>query len=88
AIEILSEKSPDQYRKVLERIDIDPAGFAMVGNSLRSDVVPVLDIGGHAVHVPYGIIWGHERVDDEPKGPCFHRLETISELPGLLAGLG
>lgn len=87
AIEILSEKSPEQYRKVLDRAGIDPAGFAMVGNSLRSDVLPVMDIGGHGIHIPYGILWGHEKVDEVPAGPTFHRLDSIAELPDLVADL-
>ena len=87
AIEILSEKSPDHYRRVLERVGISPNQFAMVGNSLRSDVLPVLDIGGHGVHIPYGITWGHEHVDDEPEADTFHRLDAFAELPGLLSRL-
>ncbi len=87
AIEILSEKSPEQYRKVLGRAGIDPSGFAMVGNSLRSDVQPVIDIGGHGIHIPYGILWGHERVEAEPNGPTFHRLDCFADLPGLLSQL-
>jgi len=87
AIEILSEKSPEQYRRVLGRAGIDPGGFAMVGNSLRSDVQPVIDIGGHGIHIPYGILWGHERVEAEPVGPTFHRLDCFADLPELLAGI-
>ncbi len=88
AIEILSEKSPEHYRKVLGRIGVEPGRFAMVGNSVRSDIAPVIDIGGHGIHIPYGILWGHERVDDEPQGPCFHRLERFDQLPDLLNELG
>lgn len=88
SIDILSEKSPDHYRRVLDRVGVEPPGFVMVGNSLRSDVLPVLDIGGHGVHIPYGITWGHEQVDGEPDADTFHRLERIAELPALLDRLG
>jgi putative hydrolase of the HAD superfamily len=84
AIEILSEKSPDHYRRVLGRLGVDPCGFVMVGNSLRSDVLPVIDIGGHGVHIPYGITWGHEQVDGDPEVDTFHRLEEFAALPSLL----
>ncbi len=87
AIEILSEKSPDHYRRVLDRAGAAPSEFLMAGNSLRSDVLPVIDIGGHGVHIPYGILWGHERVDGDLDDVAFHRLEKISELPDLLAEL-
>jgi putative hydrolase of the HAD superfamily len=86
-IEILSEKSPQQYRRILEGCGADPSQFLMVGNSMRSDVLPVVDIGAHGVHIPYGITWGHERVDHAEVDAAFHQLESISELPDLLGQL-
>src|SRR5258706_9562227 len=64
-VEIVSEKSADSYAGIFRRRDIDPAGFVMVGNSLRSDVLPVVGLGGYAVHIPYGVTWHHEHVPDE-----------------------
>ncbi|MEM7324547.1 MAG: HAD family hydrolase [Actinomycetota bacterium] len=87
-VEILSEKSPDHYRQVLERSGVSPAEFLMVGNSVRSDVLPVVEIGGQAVHIPYGITWGHETVDRETVQKCWHHLDRISELPDLIRTLG
>jgi putative hydrolase of the HAD superfamily len=87
-IEILSEKSPDQYRRVLNRCETAPAEFVMVGNSLRSDVLPAVDIGAHGVHIPYGILWGHEKVEDELDHTADHRLESFAQLPQLLTRLG
>jgi putative hydrolase of the HAD superfamily len=59
----------------------------MVGNSLRSDILPVLAAGGHAVHVPYDIVWVHDRVDaSELAGAHYHRISHIRELPALLRG--
>jgi len=86
-IEILSEKSPDQYRRVLNRCETAPSEFVMVGNSLRSDVLPAVDIGAHGVHIPYGILWGHEKVEDELDHSTYHRLESFAQLPQLLTRL-
>ena len=69
-IEIVLEKDPDTYTRIVQRLGVEPDRFLMIGNSVRSDVLPVLAIGGHAIHVPYHITWEHERVDD-------HRVELI-----------
>ncbi len=84
-VEILSEKNVDTYRGVFRRRGIRPQEFVMVGNSLRSDVVPVVTLGGHAVHIPYEVTWHHEEVPDEalPKEGWW-RVSSIRELPGLL----
>lgn len=59
-IEIVSEKDVDTYRRVLDELSVQPAQFAMVGNSLRSDIEPVLQLGGWGVHLPYHVTWAHE----------------------------
>jgi putative hydrolase of the HAD superfamily len=59
-IEIVSEKSAVTYRRVLSEFDLPPERFVMVGNSLRSDIEPVLRLGGWAVHMPYHVTWAHE----------------------------
>lgn len=86
-IEILTEKSPDAYRRVLNECEVDPSEFVMVGNSVRSDVLPVVEIGAHAVHVPYGITWGHEQVDPHPCEVTWKQISSLSELPGVLSTL-
>jgi putative hydrolase of the HAD superfamily len=87
-VEILSEKSAAAYRRILARRGIKADEFVMVGNSLRSDVVPVLEVGARAVHIPYHVTWRHEHVPEEKMPPSgWDRLETISELSGLLATL-
>ncbi len=83
-IEVVTEKDPATYRRVLARHGVDPAAFLMVGNSIKSDILPVLDLGGHAAHVPYPHTWELDRADREPAGPRFHQLETIADLPSLL----
>ncbi len=87
-VEILSEKNVDAYRAVLRRRRIDPEEFVMAGNSLRSDVAPVVALGARAVHIPYPLTWHHEQVpEDAMPLDGWHRLESISELGGLLDSL-
>ncbi|MFT4685977.1 MAG: putative hydrolase of the HAD superfamily [Neolewinella sp.] len=64
-IEVVSEKDAGTYRSLLARHGIDPAGFLMLGNSLRSDVLPIVEIGGRAVHLPYEYTWHHEAMNEE-----------------------
>ena len=78
-IEIVLEKDPDTYAKILQRLDVDPDRFLMIGNSVRSDVLPVLALGGHAIHVPYHITWEHERIDDH--GEDVVELASIADVP-------
>jgi putative hydrolase of the HAD superfamily len=87
-VEIVSEKNAGSYRGILTRRGIKADEFVMVGNSLRSDVVPVLELGARAVHIPYEVTWNHEHVPEEslPKSGWF-RLESIAGLSRLLAGL-
>jgi putative hydrolase of the HAD superfamily len=80
-VEILLEKDPATYRKVLRDRAIDPARFCMVGNSVRSDVLPVMALGATAVHVPYPLLWELEHVEHDEH---FAELGSISELPGWL----
>ena len=84
-IEIVSEKDDATYLRLLEEFDVAPARFAMIGNSLRSDIAPVLRLGGWGVHVPYHLTWAHEAEADVPDGHA--RLQIASspaELPAAL----
>lgn len=63
-VEILSEKNADAYRGVFRRRSINAGDFVMIGNSLRSDVVPVVEVGGYAIHIPYEVTWGLEQVSE------------------------
>jgi len=87
AVEIVSEKNPSSYERVLRRHGIATADFLMVGNSIKSDVLPVLDLGAAAAHVPYHLTWEHERVDGPPEHPRFFPLASIRDLPALLTRL-
>jgi putative hydrolase of the HAD superfamily len=85
-IEIVSEKDVPTYRRLLEEFGIPPEGFVMVGNSLRSDIAPVLDLGGWGVHVPYHLTWEHERHADIPAAATarLRSLAHAAEIPGAL----
>jgi len=88
-VEILSEKNEPAYRSVLKRRGIDPKEFVMVGNSLRSDIAPVVAIGARGVHIPYPLTWQHEQVpEDSIPSQGWHRLASIGELGALLASIG
>lgn len=86
-VEVVSEKHEDTYRRVLARNRIDPAVFVMVGNSVRSDVLPVLEVGGRAVHVPYPITWVLEQAEPDLERHDFPVLDSIRELPACLDAL-
>jgi putative hydrolase of the HAD superfamily len=87
-VEILSDKTVDSYRSVLRRRDIKPGEFVMVGNSLRSDIVPVVALGARAVHVPYHVTWHHEHVpEDSLPRDGWHRLDAIAGLSRLLGSI-
>ncbi|MFI0396855.1 HAD family hydrolase [Paracoccus jiaweipingae] len=86
AIEIVQHKAPDTYRRVFARHGIDPGRFLMAGNSVNSDIRPVLAAGGWAVLLPHDLTWLHERGDD-PDHARFRRLGGIAELPDLIEGL-
>ncbi|HEX6088134.1 MAG TPA: HAD family hydrolase [Thermoanaerobaculia bacterium] len=82
AVEIVSTKNAATYASIMRRHSVEPRRFVMVGNSLRSDVLPALEAGGHAVHVPYELTWAHERLDEEAlAGKEFGVLERIALLP-------
>jgi putative hydrolase of the HAD superfamily len=79
-IEIVSDKNEEVYRGLLRRHGVEAGSFVMVGNSLRSDILPVCRIGGRAVHIPYHITWAHELVADAPEDARYVTLETIGEM--------
>jgi putative hydrolase of the HAD superfamily len=85
-IEIMSEKKEDDYLKLIRHLDIDPAEFMMIGNSLKSDVIPVINIGGHAIHVPYHTTWAHEHVETRLEHPNFRQVVHLKEVLPLLLG--
>jgi putative hydrolase of the HAD superfamily len=86
AVEVVSQKTPEVYAAILERHRLAPETFLMVGNSIPSDVIPVLAVGGKAVQIPADTTWAHEMVDDFDNTQAgFYELEHLGELPELLA---
>ncbi len=83
-IEIMSEKGESDYRKLLRHLDIAPGEFLMIGNSLKSDVLPVINIGGQAIHVPFHTTWAHEHVEIKPEHAAFKQVAHLTEVLALL----
>lgn len=83
-IEIMSEKAEDDYRKLIRHLDIEPAQFTMIGNSLKSDVLPVLNLGGHGIHVPYHTTWALEKIDFKIEHENFRQVERIDAVLAFL----
>jgi putative hydrolase of the HAD superfamily len=83
-IEVMSDKQEKDYSDLLNRLEIKPKEFFMIGNSLKSDVLPVLAIGGYAVHVPYHATWEHEKISHKVEHPNFRTLEKISDVLEIL----
>ena len=87
-VEIVSEKTADSYGAILEKYKLNAEGFLMVGNSMKSDILPVLEIGGRAVYIPYAHTWIHERIPDgEVVKDEYYELEHLRELPALVEKL-
>lgn len=84
-LEVVEEKSEDTYRNIIEAVKVDHQRFMMVGNAMKSDILPVLEIGGHAVYIHNELTWAHENAEGT-KLPLdrFHELSSIEELPALI----
>ena len=84
-VEIVLEKDSETYARVLRSLGIDPSRFCMVGNSLKSDILPVLEIGGFGVHVPFEILWDLESTDSAPnEGDRWVELASLADVPAWL----
>ncbi len=80
-IEVLSEKKAHNYSKLLNHLDIDPPEFLMIGNSLKSDILPLIDIKAHAIHVPFHTTWAHEQVsEEETNGKAYKTVSSLREI--------
>ena len=81
-IEVLSDKKEENYSKLLNHLDINPSEFLMVGNSLKSDILPLVNIKANAIHVPFHTTWAHEMVtEEETNGKAY---KTVSSLRDIL----
>ena len=84
AIEIVSEKDADTYRRIAKRHSIAVADAVMIGNSLKSDVLPALEAGLWGIHIPYHITWAHEQAEPPADSPRYAKLESVGEVPAWL----
>ena len=82
-VEVVSKKTAADYARVLRRLDLAPEHFLMIGNSLKSDVLPLLELGAQAVHIPYAVTWAHETAEPEAHHD-YLELTSIEELVGAL----
>ena len=83
-IEVMSDKTESQYVQLLQHRDIEPHQFLMIGNSMKSDVIPPLNLGAWVIHVPYHTTWAHEEVELDPGGDRFFRVERLREVMDLI----
>ncbi len=81
-IEIVLEKDAATYAKLIQRFGVEPERFCMVGNSVRSDILPVMALGGHGIHVPYHLLWEHEHVEHDEH---VTEVARLADVPAWLA---
>lgn len=86
-VEIVSDKSPATYRSVFRRYAASPGDSLMIGNSLKSDVIPAIEAGGWGVYVPHELTWVIEHADAPAGHPRYREISAVSELPALVEGL-
>ncbi|WP_322551287.1 HAD family hydrolase [Flavobacterium psychraquaticum] len=83
-IEVLSDKTELDYEKMLGRLDIQAEEFLMIGNSLKSDVLPIINLDGYAIHIPYRTTWEYEKIDFEIEHENFKSFDKIEEILTIL----
>ena len=83
-IEVMSDKKEQHYIQLLHHLDIEPCEFLMIGNSIKSDIIPPLNLGAWAIHVPYHTTWAHEEVDKDPDSNQFFRVNHLNEILDLI----
>lgn len=84
-IEVMSDKKEQHYIQLFHHLDIDPCDFLMIGNSMKSDIIPPINLGAWAIHVPYHTTWEHEEVDEDPVSNQFFRVNRIREALNLIS---
>jgi putative hydrolase of the HAD superfamily len=83
-IEVMSDKKEQQYIQLLKHLDISPEAFIMIGNSLKSDIIPPLELGAWGLYVPFHTTWAHEEVEKKPESPRFFQLEHLRQVLDLI----
>jgi putative hydrolase of the HAD superfamily len=85
-VEVVNEKTPETYITVFEKYGLNPAQVLMVGNSIRSDILPILSLGGRAVYIPANTTWEHEMVPDfDTSQAGFYEIEHMGQLSDMIA---
>ena len=79
-IEVMADKQVLNYQKLLQRLEVAPENFMMIGNSLKSDVIPVLEMGSYGVHVPFHVTWEHEKISHQVIHPNFTAIQELSDV--------
>lgn len=87
-IEIMSEKRTADFAKLIRHLDVQPSEFLMMGNSLKSDILPVLELGGHAIHIPFHITWVHEQIEHEVAHEQFYEVSCVADAADLIKKMG
>ena len=83
-IEIMSDKKKADYKKLLGKLECSPEKFLMIGNSIKSDIIPVLELGGYAAHVPHHVIWAYEQYEGKVEYRNFIQLNHIEDITNYL----
>lgn len=84
-VRVVSEKDPDTYKRIVNEYEIEPSQFLMIGNSLKSDILPVVKIGGHGIYIPQDCQWIHESVNEEKLDEsAYIKLDTIKKIVDIL----
>lgn len=79
-VEVLSDKKEQNYKRLIQFLGVQPSEFLMIGNSLKSDVLPLISIGAEAIHVPYHITWEHEKVSNDDVNDGYKALDSLKEI--------
>jgi putative hydrolase of the HAD superfamily len=85
-VEVMSDKKESDYLKLLAHLEIKPDDFLMIGNSLKSDIIPVLNIGGHCIHIPYHTTWHHEEVPHMEEHTNLIKIDQLIEIIEIFGG--
>jgi len=83
-VEVMSNKRKTDYEKLIQHLDILPEDFLMIGNSYKSDIEPVLELGGYGVHVPYHILWEHEKAEENEEHPNWIKIQSLKNVKAFL----
>ena len=86
-VEVLSDKKPKDYQKLLTKIECKPENFVMIGNSLKSDVLPVLEVGGYGIHVPFHTTWAHETISHKIENPRYFETNDVTQVIGMIKSI-